>query len=203
MRVDLPGRAPGGRAADRSPMLSLAGGDGRCSLGEAHARARQRQPRPRPAGRRASGQDSARTWLAPLGPRHCAVARRVHGTWASGGDERRDDAAAALRELKERGYGAATPPSRRAPRAAAAGAPVFEVRFETRRRPGAGRLRPVPGGVRRRAGGDPDRWLFSLVLGYSCRLWASALQHEVQPGSAASWRLRALTACRARSSTTG
>ena len=74
------------------------------------------------------------------------------------------------RELKERGYqggySAVTDALRelRPPRGAA-----FEVRFETAARAaGPGRLRPLPGGVRRRARACTRIvWLFSLVLGHS------------------------------------
>ena len=64
-----------------------------------------------------------------------------------------------FRELKERGYQggytAVTDALRdlRPPAAPRVRGPLRDAA----RRPGAGRLRPVPGGVRRRAGGDPDR----------------------------------------------
>ena len=45
--------------------------------------------------------------------------------------------------------------------------------------PGAGRLRPVPGGLRRRTGGVARIvWLFSLVLGSSRWLWARFVLHQ-------------------------
>src|SRR5918994_830121 len=127
VRLDLPGRAPGGRAADRSPMLSpQAGGDGTViKLGEV-----------------VMILDLHRQGLSVS-----AIALQL-------GVDRKTVRKYLARGLEAPVYG----PRQPRPRRIDPFVPCLRSALrDTARRPGAGRLRPVPGGVHRRAGGDPDR----------------------------------------------